>query len=437
MGHFGTDGVRGEWGGESLNRDIVVALAEAILELHEGPVVVLRDTRESGVEICDLLMSTLGGRGVDLGVLPTPALSVALEAKWGEVGIAVTASHNPFQDNGLKVMGPGGHKLTLAQEAKLEAKLVECLESENRRVPEGESVSRCGRELYEGRVLEMFEPGVLEGVRVAIDCANGASFRCGPSILRALGADVVELANEPDGRNINLNCGATVPATISKAVRELGVDVGVSLDGDGDRVVLALSDGSILHGDGLIFLLAKGLLDDGVACGGVVGTVMSNAALDEGVRALGLDFCRAAVGDRNIAAEMERLGWGLGGESSGHVLSRAGLPTGDGIVTALQLLSGGLDLERRLDGWSPAPQVNRSVRVTSKPPLESLPVLVEAAAEAERGSAQRVLLRYSGTESLLRVLVEAAESAEAERWAERVCEAVHASGIAVDESPRA
>ena len=412
---FGTDGIRGRWGEGLLIKQTVVDLARALLTHYDGKIAVLQDTRESGNEICEILLSTLGERGIYLGVLPTPALSVALEAEVAMVGIAVTASHNPWRDNGLKIVGPKGYKLTVERESEIERSM-EITSAVGAELAGAHSVVD-GESIYVERVVSMFEEGCLSGLRVVVDPANGAAYRTAPEILRRLGAEVTSLNDTPDGRNINYNCGALFPGVVGTAVSTLGFDVGIALDGDADRCLLVDSAGDVLDGDALIFLLSKEL------CGesdGVVGTVMSNASLESGVLAAGRSFFRAPVGDRNISAEMKTRGWSLGGESSGHVLMATGLPTGDGLVTAIRTIIGGVDFSVRLDGWSLSPQENRSVRVSSKPPLDSLLELQRGVSLAKVDGVERVLLRYSGTESLLRILVEAENSDIAARWANRL-----------------
>jgi phosphoglucosamine mutase len=414
---FGTDGIRGRWGEAPLCKETVAALANALLIHYDGTIAVLQDTRESGREICEILLETLGERGVFLGVLPTPALSVALEQGVAIAGLAVTASHNPWRDNGLKVVGPKGHKLTLEKEFEIESTM-QSADTPNNSVAGAHSVLN-GESIYVERIVSMFEEGCLSGVRVVVDPANGAAYRTAPAILRRLGAEVMTINDSPDGRNINYRCGALHPDVVGEAVSTGGFSVGIALDGDADRCILVDRSGGVLDGDALIYLLAKDLCsgDDGV-----VGTVMSNAALESGVLALGYGFCRTPVGDRNIAAELLNRGWSVGGESSGHVLMAGALPTGDGLVTAIRVMLGGLDFHGRLDGWTLAPQENRSVRVSSKPPLEDLAELKSGVLTAKSDGVERVLLRYSGTESLLRILVEADDAEVAKKWATKLAE---------------
>jgi len=414
---FGTDGIRGRWGEAPLCKSTVVDLARALMNKYEGGIAVLQDTRESGKEISEILLSTLGGRGIYLGVLPTPAMSVALESGVATVGIAVTASHNPWRDNGLKVIGPNGYKLTVEQERSLEELMLssDVVDSQ----PPGVYSKYDGESLYVNRIVSMFEEGALSGLKVVVDPANGAAFRTAPEIMRRLGADVTEVHNSPDGRNINYHCGALHPEVVGGYVSSLGCDVGIALDGDADRCMVVDMVGELIPGDAALYLLSKGLRGDDE---GVVGTLMSNSSLESSVLAAGLGFVRAPVGDRNISREMRRTGWSLGGEPSGHVLMSSGLPTGDGLVTAINLIIGGVDFKARLDGWCLAPQENRSVRVKTKPPLESLAGLQGVVFKAKSAGVQRVLLRYSGTEPLLRILVEASDSELAKIWADQLVE---------------
>ena len=414
MSLFGTDGIRGRWGQPPLTPEVARGLGQAVRRrFGAGPVLLARDTRESGVELRDELAGGLGGDVVDLGVLPTPGLSAILEARRGAAGVVITASHNPWQDNGLKVVDGGGHKLDLATEQELEA---EILKGTFGFTPTLELQERPGEDLYVELLLERLPPRLdLSGVAVSLEKKHGAAFRTAPRVLEALGARVHAIGVEPDGRNINEGLGAVHPGELSRHCLRVGARLGVCLDGDADRCILVGPGGRIVDGDALLLLLAREP--------GVVGTVMCNAALERRLGERGLGFVRTQVGDRNVAEVMGRNGWPVGGEPSGHVLLADGFPTGDGLFTALRVLADGLDLRERLRDWRPDPSALVNVRVASKPPLEELGALQRAIGEARAGGASRVLLRYSGTEAKLRVLVEAPHLEDARGFADALAAA--------------
>ncbi|MCB9797943.1 MAG: phosphoglucosamine mutase [Alphaproteobacteria bacterium] len=411
---FGTDGIRGRWPKHPLSPQVARALGVALREqLGPGPVVVGRDTRESGPALQAALLSGLGGEVLDLGVLPTPAVSVALSRGLGLAGVVLTASHNPWQDNGLKVLAAGGGKLSVEAEQALESRLQSALQrSPPRRSARPRRVDVAG--LYEDAVLAALPSGFDLSARViAVDAANGAAWRTAPRVLRALGAEVRAVGVSPSGRNINEGVGALHPEHL--AAQMGGADAGIALDGDADRCVLLTSAGEVVDGDALMLLLAQ--------APGMVGTVMCNAALDRALAARGIRLERVGVGDRQVAERMKALGWPSGGEPSGHVLLADGLPTGDGLLTGLRALAGGLDLQARLTDWAPDPSAKRNLRVRSKPPMQDIPGLQQAIAEIE-GQGSRVLVRYSGTEPKLRILVEAVESDLAHSSASRLADLV-------------
>ena len=415
---FGTDGIRGHWP-EVLTPEHATRLGAALRGRYRR-VAVVRDTRQSGAEVQAALLAGLGEAALVCGVLPTPGLSALLAAGVAEAGVAITASHNPWHDNGLKVLGSGGGKLDPDDEAEL-------AEAMTWASPVGVPAFPLELPDAEPRYLDAVRarvaPGAwLEGAKLVLDCAHGAAHRVGPALLRALGAEVVPVGCSPDGRNINEGVGAVHPELAALLVDESGADAGIVLDGDGDRVVLVDSGGRVLDGDAVLLLLAPPVGRAGSPPDGVVGTVMSNVALEQALGERGLRFARAPVGDRNVALEMAARGWALGGEPSGHVLLGDGLPTGDGLLTALRVLEGGLDLRARLGGWRPAPASNRSARIAAKPPLEGL--ADEALGAARAGGAERIVLRYSGTEPKVRVLVEAASQELADRLADELLAAV-------------
>jgi phosphoglucosamine mutase len=404
---FGTDGIRGRFPEPPLNPETARALGACLVARFGGPLPIVRDTRESGPALLAALVEGAGGAAVDLGVLPTPALSAALAAGPARVGVAVTASHNPWHDNGLKVAGEGGGKLTPDEEAAVEADLQRAL-VEGPPAVSGGALAGAGWSFSESDYLDALLACLpadfsLAGVTVALDCAHGAAWRTAPAALARLGARVVAVGVAPDGRNINAGVGALHPESVAAAVVESGAQVGIALDGDGDRCALVDAGGRPVDGDALLWLLARPP--------GLVGTVMCNGALEARLKAAGVGFARAPVGDRNVALEMAARGWPVGGEPSGHALLAEGLPTGDGLLTALTVLAGGLDLAGRLAGWALYPQHSTAVRVAARPPLADFPAVAAAEAAARAGGATRVVLRYSGTEPKLRVLVEAPDAA--------------------------
>jgi len=382
-------------------------------------VALVRDTRSSGPEVLAALVEGLGDVAVDAGVVPTAGLSALLAAGHAEAGIAITASHNPHHDNGLKILGAAGGKLDDALQDALEAEI----EIQRGCAPLHAVPQRLnGPSIWADAVCAAL-PGDwnLRGVRIAVDAAHGSGWEAAPALLERLGAQVVSIGCSPDGRNINDGVGALHPEALGDAVRSSGAQAGIALDGDADRCVLVDRAGRAVDGDALLLLLAREP--------GLVGTVMCNAALETALSARGIDFVRTPVGDRYVAEEMKKRGWPVGGEPSGHVLLADGLPTGDGLLTGLRALSGGMDLGVRLQNWTPSPQAQASIRTHGKPDLEKIPGLLELSREAEAGSAQRVLLRWSGTEPKLRVLVEAEVQETADQWAGRLVACVVAAGL--------
>lgn len=415
---FGTDGIRGRWPAEPLTPAVAEALATAVAARFGPRLAVVRDTRATGPAV---LAAVCRGRGVavqDLGVLPTPAVSVFVAQGRADAGLAITASHNPWHDNGLKVVGPGGTKLSPQDEAALDTALSAALGTVGG--PASAAVDRHaeGLEAYVAAVLAALPGGTwLSGVRVAVDCAHGAAWQTAPRILAELGAEVVALGVAPDGRNINVDRGAVHPQALAAAVRDQDCAVGLALDGDADRCVLVNAAGRVVDGDAVLLLLAEGP--------GVVGTILCNEALAVALTAQGRTLVRTPVGDRHVAQALGRLGWTVGGEPSGHVLLSDGLPTGDGLLTGLRVIAGGPDLASRLADWRPHAQASAAVPVTDRPPLETLAPL-QAALGALTG---RAVVRYSGTEPRLRLQVEAPRADVAERELASLLEAVRASGV--------
>jgi phosphoglucosamine mutase len=434
---FGTDGVRGRAGAE-LTAEFVLALGRAAARVLGGrEFVVGRDTRVSGPMLQAALSAGIASEGtgvVDLGVVPTPAVAAVAAVK-GVPAAVVSASHNPYHDNGVKLLGAGGLKLTDAQEERIEA-AVAGPALDGGASPEVGRLTSDADALgwYCDRVVGTLEGRSLGGMRVVVDCANGAASATAPRILSAAGAELVDvLSAAPDGFNINAGCGSTDPSTLAEAVRTTGADAGLALDGDADRVIAVDERGEIVDGDRLLALFATDMRSRGCLRGDtLVVTVMSNLGLQKAMESTGIGVHRTAVGDRNVLEALDAKRWSLGGEQSGHIIFRDLATTGDGVMSGLFLL----DLVKRsgrklseLAGESMAslPQVLRNVEINPGGALVTLSPTVASevrAVEEELGTAGRVVLRASGTEPLVRVMVEAETEHEAATAAQRLVDAV-------------
>jgi len=424
---FGTDGVRGAVG-EFLTADLALALgrAAAAWAPSEAPqVLIIRDTRESGEMLEAALaagIAAAGGHALIAGVLPTPGAPLLVRRFELELACVVSASHNPYKDNGIKFFGADGLKLPDAVERKVESAVLagEGLAASPGRVRE---LHGAGAD-YLRELEARFQSLELSGLRVLLDCAHGATYRVAPEIFRRLGADVETVAAEPDGRNINEGCGSTHIEQLAEAVPAGGYDVGFAFDGDGDRVLAVDRTGAVVDGDELIALAALHLRSAGrLPGGGVAVTVMTNYGFHSAMAAAGIEVATTPVGDRHVMAELIRRGWALGGEQSGHIIDTGFVPSGDGIAAALLSLEalGARDLSER-DAMTKLPQLLINVKVADRGALEGAPGVLEA---IERESAAlegrgRVLVRSSGTEPLIRVMVEAPEEAECREVAERL-----------------
>jgi phosphoglucosamine mutase len=429
VGLFGTDGVRGVAGG-FLTAELALALGRAAAEVSpaDAPqILIVRDTRESGEMLEAALAAGIAAGGGDAllgGVLPTPGASLLVRRYGFDMAAVVSASHNPYEDNGIKFFGPEGMKLDDEQEAQIEARLE----------PSGSLRIGRVRELHGApgdylRELELRFSGLdLSGRRVLLDCAHGATYRVAPEIFRRLGADVDAVAAEPDGRNINLSCGSTHIEAL--AGRMAGHDLGFAFDGDGDRVLAVDRDGGVVDGDELLALAALHLRGDGRLPGdGVAVTVMTNYGFHQAMDDAGIEVATTPVGDRHVLAELVRRGWSLGGEQSGHLIETGFVPAGDGIAAALLTLEAlaGADLAAR-HAMQKLPQLLINVKVRDREAIEAAGPLWDAVAqESERlDGIGRVLVRASGTEPLLRVMVEAPEEARAQEIAQRLADLARA-----------
>jgi phosphoglucosamine mutase len=436
---FGTDGVRGRFGRE-LTTDLARSLGRAavpVLARYErrAPVFVIgRDTRASGESLEAALvegLTTAGGDVYRIGVEPTPAIAFLTTALSAGSGVVISASHNPPEDNGIKFFGPYGFKLSDDLEDEIEAEMAR----------DGVEPGRRGRTLelpddapdYVEHVVAAAESR-LDGMRVVVDCANGAASHVAPEVLRRLGADVYPIYADPDGSNINVGCGALHPEVVAGAVVAAGADVGVAHDGDADRALFADANGSVIDGDQVLAACAISLKERGRLDGGlVVSTVMSNLGFRLAMRDAGIQVIEAAVGDRYVLEQMQEHGAVLGGEQSGHVIFRDHATTGDGLVTAVRFLSlarrAGVTVAELAGAMRRFPQVLVNVEVARRDALEGAGEIWEAvrATEAELGESGRVLVRASGTEPLVRVMVEAERDDVARRLAEALAERVRAS----------
>jgi phosphoglucosamine mutase len=440
--YFGTDGIRGEVGKAPIIPDFIMRLgyAAGCVLKQAAPagerctVLIGKDTRVSGYLLEAALESGFSAAGVDVmlcGPMPTPGVAYLTKALRLSAGVVISASHNPYQDNGIKFFSSEGDKLSDASELAIEAALDQplgCVSSEY--------LGKAFRlDDATGRYIEFCKstfPAALNlrGLKIIVDCANGAAYQSAPNVFNELGAEVISIGIEPNGRNINDGCGATAPAALVAKVKEHQADLGIALDGDADRLQMVDSTGRLFNGDELLYVLAKDRVEQGVQLGGVVGTLMTNAAIEQAIRALGLQFERANVGDRYVLEQLKKHQWTLGGEGSGHLLCLDQHSTGDGTVAALQVLAAmrkqGKSLAELLHGVNIFPQVLLNVKVASGYDWKADTKVVEAvnSMTAELGNAGRVLIRASGTEPVLRVMVEAKELEQATRLAKTIVAAI-------------
>ncbi|RDB42607.1 phosphoglucosamine mutase [Halomonas sp. DQ26W] len=436
--YFGTDGIRGTVGKPPITADFMLKLGWAmgrVLARDKEHVRVLigKDTRISGYMFESALEAGLSAAGVDvalLGPMPTPGIAYLTRTFRADAGIVISASHNPFADNGIKFFSTEGTKLADEIEERIEAMLDEPLTTV--------AADRLGKAVRiddaAGRYIEFCKSTIpnrvnLQGLKIVLDCAHGATYHIAPSVFRELGAEISLVGASPDGFNINREVGSTFPATLRAAVIQQGADLGVAFDGDGDRVLMVDADGREIDGDDILYLIARDRHERGQLSGGVVGTLMTNFGLAMALEAMGVPFERAKVGDRYVVERLVANGWKLGGESSGHIVCADVQTTGDGIVSALQVLAimvcEGKSLQALLAGLEKVPQVLVNVRL---PPGSDSKALMAssavndavAALESELGDEGRVLLRPSGTEPLIRVMVEGRAHLDVEGMARRL-----------------
>ena len=420
---FGTDGVRGLANAEPMTPHTALRLGMAAGRLfrrgdYRHRVLIGKDTRLSGYMIEPALTAGFVSVGLDailLGPMPTPAVAMLTRSMRADLGVMISASHNPFHDNGIKLFGPDGYKLSDAVEAQIAADMDEVLEVGER--PTGAELGRAQRlEDARGRYIEFVKQTLprgfrLDGLRVVLDCANGAAYRVAPTVLFELGAEVIPLGVEPNGLNINDNCGSTRPERMQEEVVAAGADLGIALDGDADRLVLADEKGRLVDGDQLIAAITRIWHAQGRLAGPVVATVMSNLGLERFVRGLGLDFQRTSVGDRYVLERMRESGANLGGEQSGHIILSDYATTGDGLIAALQVMALIAEADQPASAvchqFDALPQITRSVRLNGGRPLEQDAVKAEIAAAQDRlGPDGQLLIRPSGTEPVIRIMAQ-------------------------------
>jgi phosphoglucosamine mutase len=440
---FGTDGVRGIANEEPMTPETVVKLGRAFAHLFKAPgarrsVVIGKDTRLTGYMLETALTAGITSMGVDVllvGPLPTPGIAFITRSLRADAGVVISASHNPFEDNGIKFFSGDGMKLPDALEEKIEQMIasgtIDQVRPRAREIGKAYRIGDAG-----GRYIEFAKNAfpkrlTLRGLRIVVDCAHGATYRVSPTVLQELGAEVVALNVAPDGLNINAGCGSLHPEVIQKAVLEYRADVGFTHDGDGDRVLAADEHGDLVNGDQVLALCALDLhAEHRLAGDTVVATVMSNVGLEVALRQAGLRLVRTPVGDRWVLEEMLRGGYTLGGEQSGHIIFGEHSTTGDGIVTALQVLAAMRRAEKPLSELAACmpqfPQVLENVRVERREDLATLEGVQSRIRQAEAAleGAGRVLVRFSGTEPLVRVMIEGPDEAMIRQWAVEIAAAV-------------
>ena len=443
---FGTDGIRGVPGTYPLD-DATLAGVGRALGQHLSPngggakecprVLIGRDTRESGPHIVELIASGLaegGAEPISAGILTTPGVAWLVNHEGFAAGVVISASHNPYHDNGVKLISSAGMKFPDAVEAQLESVIL----AGNETKPPKRSIDLRGDEALHQDYLSGLRSSVLPGAKIAgmkivLDCANGAASELAPQLFRSLGAEVIATNNHPDGENINADCGSLHPEGLQKRVVEEGAALGVAFDGDADRSLFVSASGKLVDGDGVLLVAGRYLKSTGKLKGNtIVGTTMANLGLERALDKSGLKLARTAVGDRYVLEEMHKIGANLGGEQSGHILFLDDATTGDGMLTALKIASivsiaGALDsLAGDLKIF---PQKIVNVRVKTKPALESLPEVASVLQKAEGalGKAGRVVLRYSGTEPLARVMVEAERDDDVQRWTDALAGALRSA----------
>ncbi len=439
--YFGTDGIRGLANTHPMTAEVALKLGMATaLQFRRGEhrhrVVIGKDTRLSGYMIEPALMSGFVSMGMDVvlvGPMPTPAVAMLTRSLRADIGVMISASHNQFEDNGIKLFGPDGYKLSDAVEAKIEARMESDLSAH---LASADALGRARRlddanGRYTEYVKQTFPRGLrLDGLKVAIDCANGAAYKVAPEVLWELGAEIIPIGVTPNGTNINKGCGSTDLLTLQEATTIAAADIGLALDGDADRLIVCDENGRVIDGDQIMALIANDWHKAGrLKGGGVVSTVMSNLGLENYLNSFGLDLKRTPVGDRYVAEVMRAASYNLGGEQSGHLIFDDYATTGDGLIAALQVLvvlvTSGKPASEICDMFEPLPQLLKNVRFNGGSPLENSDVKAAIAdAKSILGKSGRVLIRKSGTEPLIRVMAEGEDLAVVEALVDGICETI-------------
>jgi phosphoglucosamine mutase len=430
--YFGTDGIRGLSNRFPMTPDLAMRVGIAAGTIfrrggHRHRVVIGKDTRLSGYMLENAMVAGFTAAGLDafvLGPIPTPAVAMLTRSLRCDLGVMISASHNPFADNGIKLFGPDGYKLSDELEAQIEDLLEKDIYGQ---LASANDIGRAKRiDGVHDRYVEFAKRTLprdvtLHGLRVAIDCANGAAYKVAPAVLWELGAEVVTIGNEPNGTNINLECGSTHPDALQKKVHEVRADIGIALDGDADRVIIVDENGTVIDGDQLMAVVAETWAQDGLLRGdGIVATVMSNLGLERFLGDKGLSLARTKVGDRYVVEHMRSHNFNVGGEQSGHIVLSDYGTTGDGLVAALQILAAvkrtGRTVSDICHRFDPVPQLLRNVRFSGGKPLEDATVKQAIAdAESELAKSGRLVIRPSGTEPLIRVMAEGDDKEQVER----------------------
>ncbi|HEU0310836.1 MAG TPA: phosphoglucosamine mutase [Sphingomicrobium sp.] len=439
---FGTDGIRGRTNQAPMTADVAMRVGQAagtyfLRGVHRHRVVIGKDTRLSGYMMESAMVAGFTSVGMDvvlLGPMPTPAVAMLTRDLRADLGVMISASHNPFADNGIKLFGPDGYKLSDKAESEIER-----LMEQPATLIDAPKIGRAKRiDDARGRYVHFAKSTFphhlrLDGLKVVVDCANGAAYHVAPDALWELGADVIPLGTQPDGLNINDACGSTAPELLRETVSASGADLGLALDGDADRLIVVDEKGQLVDGDQLMALIALSHQRRGTLRGdGIVATVMSNLGLERKLVEQGLGMHRTAVGDRYVLEAMRDMGRNIGGEQSGHIILSDHATTGDGLVAGLQILAAlvesGKPASELLHVFEPVPQLLRNVRFNGGAPLEVDSVkAVIAGAESELGTRGRLVIRKSGTEPLIRVMAEGDDPDMVERLVTRICEAVAAA----------
>ena len=438
--YFGTDGVRGTVGKEPMTADFTMRLASAaaqVLVPSGGTVVIGKDTRLSGYMLESALEAGFVAAGANvllIGPLPTPGIARLTQEFDADLGVVISASHNPYYDNGIKFFNKAGSKLSDDVEAEIESYVQQhAITLESHMLGKAKRIDTARIRYQEFCRSTMPSDTDLEGLKIVFDGANGAGYKVGPRTLADLGAEVIPIGCSPNGRNINDGCGSTQPGLLSMTVPAVKADVGVALDGDGDRIVLVDENGTLIDGDQLLYVLATARHEQGGLWGPVVGTVMSNLGLEHALKAKAIDFRRAKVGDRYVLETLRATGGVLGGETSGHMIVLDKATTGDGLVSALQILAimkqSGKKLSELVGGMQKYPQTMVNVRTDKRLDVDQSEEIQKAvqAAEAELADAGRVVLRASGTEPVIRVMVEGADGDQVQALAQKLAAVVEAA----------